>query len=294
MKEVALAFLKLSLLGFGGPNAHLALMHADLVERRRWLDRDHFMHLLAVTNLLPGPHSSEVAIHIGYVRAGVWGGIVAGCCFVAPTLLLVTASAIAYFHYGATPGLGGVLDGIKPAVIALVLVAGLRLGGSAVRDPVEAALAALGAAAVVFTPRWELAAMAVGLLVAFVRARGRAAPPPSDPGRGTAPPRRAPVALPLDGRRAVGGGYLLVPLVHTPVVEQHAWLTEREFLDGMAITHGLRGRSRRSWRSSATRWPGSSARSARSTSPRSWRCSSWRPGSTAPAVPSGSPPCGAA
>src|ERR1700677_1044174 len=120
LDELALFFLRLGTTAFGGPAAHIAIMEDELVRRRRWLSREAFLDLLGASNLIPGPSSSELAIHIGYLCAG-WGGLViAGSCFVLPAALMVAALADLYVRFGKLPAAVGVLYGIKPVVIAII------------------------------------------------------------------------------------------------------------------------------------------------------------------------------
>jgi chromate transporter len=158
-------FLRISLLGFGGPNAHLALMLDAVVERRRWIDREHFLHLVAMTNLLPGPNSSEVAIHVGYTQRGWRGAIATGAAFLGPTFVLMLILSYLYFRYGMLPGVQPVFWALKPVIVAVIAVAGWRLGRSAVSDSPLLLLAIAGAAVALGPGRWQLGAMAVGAAV---------------------------------------------------------------------------------------------------------------------------------
>src|SRR6187431_3625489 len=112
--ELAALFLKLGTIAFGGPAAHIAMMEDEVVRRRGWLTRDEFLDLLGATNLIPGPNSTEMAIHIGRRRAGWPGLLVAGACFILPAALIVTAIAWAYVRFGQLPKAEGVLYGVKP------------------------------------------------------------------------------------------------------------------------------------------------------------------------------------
>ncbi|UCC26600.1 MAG: chromate efflux transporter [Gemmatimonadales bacterium] len=278
--ELAGVFLKLSLLGFGGPNAHLALMLEEVVERRRWLSREHFLELMAVTNLLPGPNSSEVAIHIGYSTRGWRGALVTGGIFLLPTFLMVTAVAALYFRFGTLPHVEPVFWALKPVVLAIILRAGFKLARTAVKDGLLAALAVAGAAVGYLYGGWVVPAMALGGLVTWARWRtGRDAGPGGgeDPGRGSgskdggqgfggregdgptlrswAFPSGALVAavgtsgpvltvflLHLGiGAVLFGGGYVLVILLEPYAVGQFGWLTAAQFLDGVALTQVIPG-----------------------------------------------------
>ena len=129
--ELAGLFLKLGTIAFGGPAAHIAMMEDEVVRRRHWLTREKFLDLLGATNLIPGPNSTEMAIHIGYQRAGWAGLIIAGCCFILPAALIVTVFAWAYVRYGSFPETTRVLYGVKPVIIAVVLQALWSLGRTA-------------------------------------------------------------------------------------------------------------------------------------------------------------------
>ena len=143
LKELAPFFLRLGFTAFGGPAAHIAIMEDELVRRRKWLTREKFLDLLGASNLIPGPSSSELAIHIGYLRAG-WAGLVTGgVCFILPAAILVGLVAWAYARFGQLPQVAAVLYGVKPVAIAVILQALWGLGRSAVKNWV------LGAAGVV-------------------------------------------------------------------------------------------------------------------------------------------------
>ncbi len=121
LKELAQLFLKLGFIGFGGPAAHIAMMQNEVVEKKKWLDEQHFLDLLGATNLIPGPNSTEMAIHIGHERAGVKGLLVSGLCFILPAVFLTAGFAWLYKEYGQLPEIQPFLYGIKPAIIAIIL-----------------------------------------------------------------------------------------------------------------------------------------------------------------------------
>jgi chromate transporter len=121
--ELARLFLKLGTIAFGGPAAHIAMMEEEVVRRRKWLSREKFLDLLSASNLIPGPNSTELAIHIGFERAGWPGLLVAGISFIMPAVIIVTAIAWAYVEYGKLPEIGFILYGVKPVIIAIVLQA---------------------------------------------------------------------------------------------------------------------------------------------------------------------------
>src|SRR6266849_6817045 len=133
LAELAVFFLRLGTTAFGGPAAHIAIMEDELVRRRKWLSREKFLDLLGASNLIPGPSSSELAIHIGYLRAGWMGLVVGGICFISPAAILVAIIAWAYVRFGHLPAVAGILYGVKPVVIAVILQALWGLGRTAVK-----------------------------------------------------------------------------------------------------------------------------------------------------------------
>ena len=138
LAEVSKLFLRLGLTAYGGPAAHISMMHDEVVKRRQWLSEQHFLDLLGATNLIPGPNSTEMAIHLGFWRAGWPGLVLAGLCFIIPAMLAVLALAWAYVEYGATPAAEWLLYGVKPVVIAVVVQALWGLGQKAYKGPLTA------------------------------------------------------------------------------------------------------------------------------------------------------------
>jgi len=133
LKEVASVFLKLGIIGFGGPAAHIAMMQDEIVKKRQWITEDHFLDLISATNLIPGPNSTEMAMHCGHERAGWKGLVVAGLCFVVPAVLITAGFAWAYKQYGDLPQVAPFIYGIKPAIIAIVLSVMIALGRKALK-----------------------------------------------------------------------------------------------------------------------------------------------------------------
>lgn len=123
LKEIAKLFLKLGIIGFGGPAAHIAMMQAEVVVKKKWFTEQHFLDLIGATNLIPGPNSTEMAIHIGHEKAGWKGLIVAGFCFIFPAVIITLIFACLYKEYGQIPAIKPFLYGIKPAIIAIILSA---------------------------------------------------------------------------------------------------------------------------------------------------------------------------
>src|SRR5690554_5391687 len=146
LKELAKLFLKLGSIAFGGPAAHIAMMENEIVKKRKWMTDQHFLDLVGATNLIPGPNSTEMAIHIGHERAGWRGLVAAGLCFILPAVLIVLALAWAYVEFGETPQGSALMYGIKPVIIAIVVQALYRLVPTALKSPL---LIAVGVGALV-------------------------------------------------------------------------------------------------------------------------------------------------
>ena len=136
-------WLKLGFISFGGPAGQIAIMHQELVERRRWISEKRFLHALNYCMLLPGPEAQQLAIYLGWLMHRTWGGVVAGLLFILPSLLLLILLSWVYLSYGQLPIIAGVLYGIKPAVTAIVLFAAYRIGSRALKNSVLWTLAAL-------------------------------------------------------------------------------------------------------------------------------------------------------
>jgi len=143
--QLALVFLKLGTIAFGGPAAHLAMMEEEFVRHRQWITQAEFLDRLATANLIPGPSSTEVAIFVGQLKRGCRGLIVAGCCFIIPAAVMVSVIAWAYVRFGSLPKAEGVLSAIKPAVVAIVIQALGTLGRTGVRTIQLAEIAVLAA-----------------------------------------------------------------------------------------------------------------------------------------------------
>ncbi|HCF80115.1 MAG TPA: chromate transporter, partial [Porphyromonadaceae bacterium] len=134
LKELAALFLKLGIIGFGGPAAHIAMMQQEVVEKRKWLTEQEFLDLLGATNLIPGPNSTEMAIHIGQEKGGWRGLIIAGACFIFPAVLIVGFLAWLYKDYGQLPQVQPFIYGIKPAIIAVILGAVFPLAKKSIKS----------------------------------------------------------------------------------------------------------------------------------------------------------------
>jgi chromate transporter len=246
--ELARLFLRLGFTAFGGPAAHVALMRDELVRRRGWLSDGEFLDLLGASNLIPGPTSTELALHLGHRRAGPAGFLVAGLAFIGPAVAIVALAAWAYVELGARPEALALLAGVGPAVVAIVAHAAVGLIRSAVRDRLTAAIA-VGAvvAAVAGVPEiWVL--LAAGAVALGARRAGdlrglAAGVAMAGEGIGVAVGAAAVGASPLAllavfakiGTILFGSGYLLVALLRSELVEGLGWITERQLLDAVAV-----------------------------------------------------------
>lgn len=248
LAEVAGLFLKLGATAFGGPAAHIAMMHAEVVKRRKWLDDEQFLDLMGATNLIPGPNSTEMAIHIGFQRAGWPGLIVGGTCFIFPAMLIVMGLAWTYVQFGSTPAAGWLLYGIKPVMIAIITTALWDLGQKAVKGALTSAIG-LGVFVLYFLQINEIALLLAGGLVAMIGAnfhRLRKATL-----KGTFLPLTAlgapaliavPFSLPLlfftflkIGAVLYGSGYVLLAFMRADFVTRLGWLTDQQLIDAIAI-----------------------------------------------------------
>jgi chromate transporter len=251
LRELALLFLRLGTTAFGGPAAHIALMEDEVVRRRRWLTREEFLDLLGATNLIPGPNSTEMAIHVGHRRAGAAGLVVAGACFILPAAVITLAAAWAYVRVGTLPQATAVLYGIKPVVIAIVVHALWGLARTAVKTPLLAAAAA-GATALAALGVNEIALLlgtgiAVVLLQRGIASRvvaigmAIAAPVPT---LAAAAATTSAAAVGLGGlflffvkvgSVLFGSGYVLLAFLRADLVDRWRWLTEAQLLDAVAV-----------------------------------------------------------
>jgi chromate transporter len=149
-REAFLFWLKLGFISFGGPAGQIAIMHREVVEKRRWVGEAHFLHALNFCMLLPGPEAQQLAIYLGWLLHKTWGGIVAGVLFVLPSALILWALSYVYVAFGDVAWIAGIFAGLKPAVLAIVIAAVLRIGGKALKNEVMWSLAALAFAAIFF------------------------------------------------------------------------------------------------------------------------------------------------
>ncbi len=243
VKEVALLFLKLGCIAFGGPAAHIALMRDEVVRRRRWVDDQEFLDLVGATHLIPGPNSTELAIYLGHRRAGRLGLIVAGVCFI------VLGLAVAYVHYGAAPQAEWLLYGIKPVILAIILHALWGLGRRALRGPVPALVGGAVIALYLLGVN-ELLLLFLGGVVGLLSRLRKHLWTAGFPALGLpwlvgslwswAGP--ADFSLPTlflnflkIGAVLYGSGYVLLAFLKRDFVDRLGWLTDRQLLDAIAV-----------------------------------------------------------
>ncbi|MFY9645346.1 MAG: chromate efflux transporter [Terriglobales bacterium] len=266
--EIALVFLKLGTIAFGGPAAHLAMMEEEFVRRRRWITQAEFLDRLATANLIPGPSSTEVAIFIGQLKRGWRGLLVAGCCFIIPAALIVLAIAWAYVRFGSLPKVEGVLSAIKPAVVAIVIQALVKLGRTGVRAIPLAVIAMVAAVlsfagvgpvlVLIFTGLgswavWALKKRSTGGNVVGISTV--AFPKAFEVQKIIGAPKMAAAAVAVASAGAVfpavlwrlflsflkigsvmfGSGMVLLAFLQTEFVEHLHWLTERQLFDAVAV-----------------------------------------------------------
>lgn len=257
--ELAKVFLKLGTIGFGGPQAHIAMANDEAVVRRQWLTPEQFTEGLAVCEMLPGPASTQMGIYIGYVRAGQLGALVSGFCFIAPAFMIVVALAWGYFHFQGLPQINAIFLGVSPVVIAIILAFCWKLAQKTLKDIVRFGIAiAIFILTLTTSINVLIQFMGAGLVgLWWFRPRGRAfqggwVPPmpllltklPSEPlalSSFWGLERISEFLLPLTtfflkvGSFIFGGGLVIIPLLEFEVVKQLHWLTQTEFINGVAI-----------------------------------------------------------
>ncbi|MEO8392727.1 MAG: chromate efflux transporter [Chloroflexota bacterium] len=237
--ELARLFVRLSLTAFGGPVAHIALAQDEIVTRRKWLTHEHYLDLIAATNLIPGPNSTEVMIHVGYTLRGIPGAILTGVCFITPTFLLTLALAILYVSSGTIPAVEALLWGIKPVIVAVIANAGVRLVPSALKSPLLWTTFALAVIAILLGVPEVVAMLGAGLIYALIQVRR------------SLPTLGAFLFMQAAGSRAsafdvffyflkigsvlFGSGYVLIAYIQQDLVNSFKWLSARELLDAIAI-----------------------------------------------------------
>ncbi len=247
LRTLAAYFLKLGFTAFGGPAAHIALMHNEVVKRRHWLDEQTFLDLLGAANLIPGPTSTELAIFIGYRRAGWRGLVLGGVCFILPAMLIVMALAWAYVRFGSTTEVRSLLYGVLPVVIVIIVQAAWSLGRKAITSALTAVLGITVIVLYLLGINILVLLIAAGLVVLIAKNSGKAAADaalvfPLSLASRTLLAALVPFSLPLlfftffkIGAVLYGSGYVLLAFLHDDFVKNLGWLTEQQLLDAVAV-----------------------------------------------------------
>jgi chromate transporter len=247
LTEVVALFLRLGVTSFGGPAAHIAIMHSEVVQHRKWVSEQEFLDLLGAANLIPGPTSTELAIYLGFRRVGWMGLLLAGVCFILPAMLIVLGLAWAYVRFGSTPLAGRIFYGILPVVIAIVAQALWNLGRKAIKNWLTGLLGLLVLALYFLGVNILVLLLAAGLVAML--------------GQNLSRLKRLPVVgfwLPLAGvgllagsvrfslpvlflnflkvgATLYGSGYVLLAYLRADFVHGLGWLTDRQLIDAIAI-----------------------------------------------------------
>ncbi len=263
--ELAQLFVKLGLTGFGGPQAHIAMIHEEAVARRGWFSEDQYLEGVAICEMLPGPASTQMGMYTGYLRAGQWGALVAGLSFIAPAFLIMLGLSWAYFRFQGVPQIEALFLGISPVVIAIIAGFCWKLSKKAITDRAGVAIALAS-----LLLSWRLG-VNVLLLFALAGVAGlilyRPNLPPDQRGLAAGVALMGPwlsrlatlpgaplavssfwgldriqtYALPLTtfflktGAFIFGGGLVIIPLLETAVVDDFGWMTRNQFIDGVAL-----------------------------------------------------------
>jgi len=242
--DVTRLFLRLGVLGFGGPAAHIAMMRDEVVRRRGWLDDGQFLDLVGATNLIPGPNSTELAMHLGAKRAGGRGLVVAGVCFIAPAVVIVGFLAWMYKRYGTDPAAVDLRYGILPVIIAIVANALVGLGRTSLTTVVNAIVAVAALAAYLVGVHELVILVGAGAITALWQLRGQArhnvlslivVPLLAVPHRARVNLWRVFVVFGEVGSVLYGSGYVLLAFLQRNVVDGLGWITSQQLLDAIAV-----------------------------------------------------------
>jgi chromate transporter len=261
LADIAVSFLKLGTIAFGGPPAHLAMMEEEFVRRRRWITQSEFLDRLATANLIPGPSSTEVAIFVGQLKRGWAGLIIAGCCFIIPAATIAALIAWAYVRFGSLPKVEGVFSAIKPAVVAIVIQALIKMGRTGLRTIPLGIIAMLSAALNMLGVSPLRVLLFAGLVSAATLAMKNRLLTLSCPGAfktfefhkslsavklAAISTAVAAVAVPVGltrlffsflkiGALIFGSGYVLLAFLQAEFVQRLGWLTEKQLIDAVAV-----------------------------------------------------------
>lgn len=229
LQQVASLFLRLGVVAFGGPAAHIAMMHKEVVDQKKWMSEEHFLDLMGATSLIPGPNSTEMAIHCGFHKAGVKGLFVAGICFILPAVLLSVILAAIYVHFSHLPNFQAQLVGVKASVLVLILVALKKLWKKAIKKK-SLAFVALIVFILGFSGINQVAALFIGTAVGFIFYKVK----DLKKIMGIEPFSILAVFLKV-GSVLFGSGYVLVTYLQDELVTQRGWLTSAQLADAIAI-----------------------------------------------------------
>ena len=249
IRDLAPPFLRLGLTAFGGPAAHIAMMEEEFVRRRQWVSREEFLDMLGASNLVPGPSSTEMAIHLGHRRSGWRGLIVAGVCFILPAMLIVTVCAWVYAKFGSMPRVQSVMYGVKPVIIAVILQALWGLARTAVKSGFLAIVGSIAAVLAVAGGNLLAILLAAGVvatayaLTAQRLASGTLAVIPaatksmlfSAPAVASASLSGLFLVFLKFGTVIFGSGYVLLAFLQTDLVDRLHWLNQTQLLDAVAV-----------------------------------------------------------
>jgi chromate transporter len=249
LASLAALFFRLGATSFGGPAAHTAMMHREVVARRKWLSEERFLDLMGAVNLIPGPNSTELAMHVGHERRGFGGLLVAGAAFIVPAMAITAAMGWAYVKYRAIPAVGGVLYGVKPVMVAVVLQAIWALAPKAAKSPKLRALAAVSVGLCVAGVHELAVIVLAGLAHVGMNARPQSTSEPQKlsqiapvlPVIALSASAQA-VTLPSlfavfakTGAVLFGSGYVLLAFLRADLVHRLRWLTEAQLMDAIAV-----------------------------------------------------------
>lgn len=248
--EVLKTFLKLGIFGFGGPAAHLALIEQEIVNKKKWITREKLIDLIGITNIIPGPNSTEVVIHIGYIRAGWKGLIVAGLAFIFPAALITIAFAYLYVEYGSLPNAVWFLNGIKPAVIAIIATALFRLVRTGVRKQASIISFIFAFALNMFGVNELILLFASGLIITLWDNKDKIIKSTAGKTKAFAFPLYILIQEGISSRPDIinlglyflkigsilyGSGYVLIAFLQGELVGAYHWITTQQLLDATAV-----------------------------------------------------------
>ncbi len=229
LSALALSFLRLGTLAFGGPVVHLAMMRQEFIHHRKWITEQQFLDRLALANLIPGPSSTEVAIHIGYLKAGWKGLLLAGLCFIFPAFLSTALLAMLYVQFGSLPETTKILSGVTPVVVAIIAQTVWGMGRSSLKRPLDWAIAVF-ALTLFITGLGPLPVLALCGGISFAAARL-----PSPQKLFSVAPVTIFLTFAKIGSLIFGSGYVLLAFLQEDMVTRTHWLTSKQLLDAVAV-----------------------------------------------------------